>query len=43
MTATPTQQPRVQSTAMYNEEFQQVGAGMMVMGQHNDDYTDEHE
>jgi hypothetical protein len=32
--ATPTQQTKVQSKAMYDEEFQQMGAGMMVTGQY---------
>ena len=32
--ATPTQQTKVQSKAMCDEEFQRMGAGMMVTGQY---------
>ena len=44
--ATPAQQPVVQkeqSMAMYDEEFQQRGASMMVTWQGNGKYADEHE
>ena len=44
--ATPIQQPveqKKQSTAMYNEESQQMGPGMMVTRQYDESYIEDHE